>query len=137
MSKKTANLLLISLLILGALIMFFVAPLGRYLITGIQNWGKEPFYVKITEDGIKEKDGLRYGYRLAAYDKEGHEKILYFTASRSLRKNAYLKLYVDLSSTPTVTAWEEVKDQDIPKGLASRKLLLSSSPTPAAEAYEN
>ena len=84
-----------------------------------QRMGKDIYYVQITMDGQKEettddKDNpfTTYKYSLPAFDEEGTEKKMEFTAQKNLRKEAYLRVYY--SSKKGVTSWEEVQKDDLP-----------------------
>ncbi len=65
---------------------------------------------------MKKADGGQpfksFEYKLPAFDKEGKEKELEFTAVKNLRKEAFLRLYH--SDKKGVTAWEEVKKDELP-----------------------
>lgn len=73
--------------------------------------GKTVYYTVITQEGVQDYKG-RYDYELPAYDEQGNERTLEFSASKQLRQGAYLKLY----HTPLrgVTYWEEVTFDQLP-----------------------
>lgn len=81
--------------------------------------GKAEYYVQITMDGkeIKGKTDngeqfTDYEYKLPGFDKDGKEKTMEFRAFKNLRKDAFLRVYY--SEKKGVTAWEEVKKDEIP-----------------------
>lgn len=90
------------------------------ILTGcnFNRMGKDIYYVQITMDGQKEetttdKDTFTtYKYALPAYDEEGNEKTMEFTAQKNLRKEAFLRVYY--SSKKGVTSWEEVEKDELP-----------------------
>ncbi|MGG5739613.1 MULTISPECIES: YxeA family protein [Bacillus cereus group] len=101
--------------------LFSILVVFASLLVGcdINRMGKDEYYVQITVDG-KEYNGKSsngepykdYQYKLPAFDKEGKEKELEFTAVKNLRKEAFLRLYH--SDKKGVTAWEEVKKDELP-----------------------
>lgn len=110
--KKTVALL-VGILAIGAIIY-------GVLTIDFNRFMKNEFYVQITEDGKEEKTKLdngetisRYLYNIEAMDREGNKEKLEFSASKNLRKEAYLKVYVKYGSR--VTSYDEVKKDDIPK----------------------
>lgn len=78
--------------------------------------GAEQYYVQINQDGKKIEDKsdsgqkyVSYEYTLEGFDSNGKEKSLTFTASKELRQDAYLRVYVkgnDVSSYQEVVATE-------------------------------
>lgn len=81
--------------------------------------GSEQLYVKITKDGVQGKDvGFNYSYTLPAYNEDGKEKEVTFTADKNLRKGAYLKLYYKKSKG--VTTFEEVSSKNVPAKAAEK-----------------
>lgn len=86
----------------------------------INRMGKDKYYVQIKIDGKEgvsksmdgEVMGKEYEYTLSGFDKEGKEKDLEFTAQKNLRKEAFLRVYY--SDKKGVTAWEEVKKDELP-----------------------
>ncbi|PEM45203.1 YxeA family protein [Bacillus wiedmannii] len=87
----------------------------------INRMGKDEYYVQITMDGKEEVSksmdgkvmGKEYEYTLSGFDKEGKEKELEFMAQKKLRKEAFLRVYH--SEKKSVTAWEEVQEDELPK----------------------
>jgi len=85
----------------------------------LNRMGKDEYYVQITVDGKEEVSKSDSGekfksfkYKLPAFDKEGKEKEMEFTAQKNLRKEAFLRVYY--SDKKGVTAWEEVKKDELP-----------------------
>lgn len=78
--------------------------------------GAEQYYVQINQDGKKIEDKsdsgqkyVSYEYTLEGFDSNGKEKSLTLTASKELRQDAYLRVYVkgnDVSSYQEVVATE-------------------------------
>ncbi|MCY8222556.1 YxeA family protein [Bacillus haynesii] len=77
---------------------------------------KESVYVQINKDGKHLSPG-RYEYTLEGYNDTGKEKEITFSASGSLRKNAYLK--VDAKGK-YVETWEEVQPGDMPSAVRTK-----------------
>ena len=82
--------------------LFSILVVFASLLVGcdLNRMGKDEYYVQITTDGIEKNekaDGgqpLKYfEYKLTAFDKEGKEKELEFTAVKNLRKEAFLRVY--------------------------------------------
>ncbi|WP_088362920.1 YxeA family protein [Bacillus cereus] len=85
----------------------------------LNRMGKDKYYVQITVDGKvytgKTDNGApytEYQYKLAGYDKDGNEKEMEFGHHKNLRKEAFLRVYH--SDKKGVTAWEEVKKDELP-----------------------
>ncbi|MEY8350690.1 YxeA family protein [Bacillus cereus] len=86
----------------------------------LNRMGKDEYYVQITVDGkekIQQVDGgggkhKSFEYKLPAFDKDGKEKEMEFTAVKNLRKEAFLRVFY--SDKKGVTAWEEVKKDELP-----------------------
>ncbi|WP_249685532.1 YxeA family protein, partial [Bacillus velezensis] len=79
----------------------------------------DEYYVRLAVDGketyCKDVNGEKfkdYEYKLTGFDKDGKEKELEFTAQKNLRKEAFLRVYN--SDKKGVTAWEEVKKDELP-----------------------
>jgi len=101
--------------------LFSILVVFASLLVGcdLNRMGKDEYYVQITVDGTektgKADDGRTYKsfeYKLPAFDKEGKEKEMEFTANKNLRKEAFLRVYY--SDKKGVTAWEEVKKDELP-----------------------
>lgn len=73
---------------------------------------QEHVYVQINKPG--EPDNGRFKYKVAGYNTEGKKKNVSFTASIELPKGIYLKV---LAKGAYAQEWEEVKKEDIPKGI--------------------
>ncbi|MGR3775753.1 YxeA family protein [Bacillus paramycoides] len=101
--------------------LFSILVVFASLLVGcdINRLGKDEYYVQITVDG-KEYNGKLdngksykdYQYKLTGFDKDGKEKELEFNAQKNLRKEAFLRVYY--SDKKGVTAWEEVKKDELP-----------------------
>lgn len=81
--------------------------------------GKDEYYVQITVDGTEKNEKADNGqshksfeYKLPAFDKDGKEKEMEFTAVKNLRKEAFLRVFY--SDKKGVAAWEEVKKDELP-----------------------
>lgn len=101
--------------------LFSILVVFASLLVGcdLNRMGKDEYYVQITVDGKeyngKSNDGAPYKYyqyKLTGFDKEGKEKELEFTAQKNLRKEAFLRVFH--SDKKGVTAWEEVKKDELP-----------------------
>lgn len=82
--------------------------------------GAEQYYTQIIGQGkmLEDKDAnggkhISYEYKLSAFDKDGRQKILTFTAQKQLREHAYLSLFV--KDNKGVTSYQEVKMEELPK----------------------
>ncbi|SDZ30873.1 YxeA family protein [Bacillus sp. 166amftsu] len=101
--------------------LFSILVVFASLLVGcdLNRMGKDTYYVQITADG-KEYKGksdngtpyTNYQYKLAGFDEEGKEKTMEFNAQKNLRKEAFLRVYY--SDKKGVTAWEEVKKDELP-----------------------
>ncbi|WCN36303.1 YxeA family protein [Aneurinibacillus uraniidurans] len=118
MKKWMISLAAIAALIVGSLIFMQNVNVNRF--------GTDNYYVQITGNGKKIEDKLTsgekfvtYEYTLPAFDQEGKEKMLIFTSTKPLRKEAYINLFV--KEEQKVTSYQEVKKEDIP-GKAKEKL---------------
>lgn len=104
-----------------------VGLIAVLLITGVTayswykiSYGGTSYYVQINNDGKKtiEKGHENnvwhgYSYKEKAYEKSGKEKVLEFTSTHNLRKQAYLKL--TYNKEKGVTNWEEIKKSEVPQ----------------------
>ncbi|MWV44173.1 YxeA family protein [Paenibacillus sp. HJL G12] len=86
--------------------------------------GTDQYYVQI-QDGKrmeeKSNDGKKfvyYEYTLDGFDKNGQEKSVTFTASKELRKEAYLSVYM---KGDKAGSYQEVQENELP-GPAKQKL---------------
>ncbi|HIE8455803.1 TPA: YxeA family protein [Bacillus cereus] len=99
--------------------LFSILVVFASLLVGcdLNRMGKDEYYVQITVDG-KEYNGKsdngepykHFEYKLKGFDKDGKE--LEFNAQKNLRKEAFLRVYN--SDKKGVTAWEEVKKDELP-----------------------
>ncbi|WP_410985230.1 YxeA family protein [Bacillus cereus] len=85
----------------------------------LNRMGKDTYYVQITTDAKIEsgvsKEGNKYkeyNYELQGFDEKGNEKTVEFNGFKELRKEAFLRVYY--SDKKGVTAWEEVKKDELP-----------------------
>ncbi|MCL2677116.1 MAG: YxeA family protein [Streptococcaceae bacterium] len=108
--KKVLLVLVTVLVVLG----------GAFYAWKTITYGGETYYVKIVADGKKVQTHSdsgevfdRYDYEMKAFNKNGDEKTLIFTADHNLRHNAYLSLTVN--DKKGVTNWNEVQEKDIPQ----------------------
>ncbi|MGG4554772.1 YxeA family protein [Paenibacillus humicus] len=88
--------------------------------------GAEQYYVQINQDGKKIEDKsdsgqkyVSYEYTLEGFDSNGKEKSLTFTASKELRQDAYLRVYVKGND---VSSYQEVQATELPEQ-AKQKLV--------------
>ncbi|PGB88012.1 hypothetical protein COM13_17685 [Bacillus pseudomycoides] len=86
----------------------------------LNRMGKDEYYVQITVDGTEKNEKADNGqshksfeYKLPAFDKDGKEKEMEFTAVKNLRKEAFLRVFY--SDKKGVAAWEEVKKDELPE----------------------
>ena len=84
--------------------------------------GKGNAYYQIGEPSSVEEDKLdsgeimkQYVYTGPAYEENGKEIDVEFTAMKQLREGAYLKLY--LNKDKEVTSYDEVQQADIPEAV--------------------
>lgn len=84
----------------------------------LNRWGKDKYYVQITTDGIETtyegSTSKHFEYKLTGFDKDGKEKELNFDAQKNLRKEAFLRVYYSDKEGEGVSAWEEVKKDELP-----------------------
>ncbi|WP_439740722.1 YxeA family protein [Bacillus pseudomycoides] len=85
----------------------------------LNRMGKDEYYVQITTDGTEKNEKADNGqphksfeYKLPTFDEDGKEKEMKFTAVKNLRKEAFLRVFY--SDKKGVTAWEEVKKDELP-----------------------
>ncbi|MFF3101308.1 YxeA family protein [Viridibacillus arvi] len=108
------------LIAIGALILIGVIGIVVLGTIDFNRMNADNYYVHITEDGLKKEekqsDGkifVTYIYNLEGVSAKGEAKTFEFTASKNLRKDAYLMLYV--KDKKGVSSYDEVKLSDIPK----------------------
>ncbi|PEI52187.1 hypothetical protein COE78_24840 [Bacillus pseudomycoides] len=108
---------------LFSILVVFVILITNYdfshgLNGNLNRLGKDKYYVQITTDGIeKTYDGSTskyFEYKLTGFDKDGKEKELKFDAQKNLRKEAFLRVYYSDKEGEGVSAWEEVKKDELP-----------------------
>lgn len=111
----------------------FIVAVAVILIAGLvilQNvnfnrLGADQYYTQIIGQGkvIEDKDDsgvkyVSYEYTLSAFDKDGRQKNLTFTAQKQLRENAYLTLFV--KEGKGVTSYQEVQQGELPKKVSEK-----------------
>ncbi|GAB2025006.1 YxeA family protein [Lactovum odontotermitis] len=102
---------------------FSLSAVVLLIAGGIYGWktlvyGGTTYYSRVVDDGKKSEEKFDngetfylYNYGQKAYQKDGSEKVLNFTADHSLRKDAYLKITYNKSKG--VTDWREVQKSEI------------------------
>ncbi|KOS66211.1 hypothetical protein AEA09_19260 [Lysinibacillus contaminans] len=104
----------------GALFILFIAGLMTLMTVDFNRLNKDYYYLQITTEGEVEEYKLdsgeiakTYWYELPSYNEDGKEHTLKFSATKNLRNDAYLKLYVKDGNE--VTSYNEVQFDEIPK----------------------
>lgn len=104
---------------IGAALIVFVGALVALMTVDFNRINKDTYYVQVTTDGEVEEFKLNtgeiaqtYWYELPSYDESGKEQTLKFSATKNLRKAAYLKLYV--KGGKEVSSYDEVQFDEIP-----------------------
>lgn len=103
------------------LLVVVVGGLATLRFVNFNHLGAEQYYVKITTDGAIEKETLdngkvyeTYWYKAyKAYNEEGKEISVDFSAQKNLRHDAYLRVYYKESKG--ITSYEEVQENEVPK----------------------
>ncbi|KMJ57626.1 hypothetical protein AB685_16660 [Bacillus sp. LL01] len=102
------------ILIIGVLVVLPAIDFNRL--------AKDNAYVQITKATSVEETKLdsgeimmTYWYKLPAYHEDGRVIEVEFSASKELREEAYLMLY--LTDDNDVTSYDEVKYEDLPGGM--------------------
>ncbi|WP_274308794.1 YxeA family protein [Solibacillus daqui] len=103
----------------GFVVALLVAGLVVLATMDFNRLGKDHVYVQITEDGVEDRsvatDGtvyMSYSYEQVAYDEDGKEVLVKFSASKNLRHEAYLMLYTKDGNE--VTSYDEVQYDVLP-----------------------
>lgn len=110
---KKIVILIISVLLLGGIIG------GVYYFKNANKIGADASYVKITKAPTKSNEiSFNNNYTLPAYDENGKETEVTFSADKELRKGAYLKLYI--KEDKGVTSFEEVPEKEVPAKAAEK-----------------
>lgn len=112
--KRIMAIIFVVLLIVGGVVLFQLYK---------SEYGGTAYYTQIVSEGKKtteitegKKEGMiDYEYTQLAFDENGNSKMVTFRGNKDvpLRMNAYLKLTVN--EKRGVTAWEEVKQDEVPK----------------------
>lgn len=101
---------------------------GMFLLRNVNlnRLGTDVYYTQIQGEGkkLEEKTDsgeifIRYEYELPAFDKNGQQTTLKFSAPKLLREQAYLSLFV--KDGLSVTSYQEVQKEEIP-GKASQEM---------------
>jgi uncharacterized protein (TIGR01655 family) len=107
----------------GVVIVILIGGLSFIQNVNLNRIGADEYYTQIIGGGnkleVKASGGqvhVSYEYELPTYDKDGNQKILTFTASKQLRENAYLLLFV--KDEEGVTSYQEVTAEEIPEKAA-------------------
>ncbi|MGG3840334.1 YxeA family protein [Paenibacillus thiaminolyticus] len=98
---KKFILIMVSIVVIASIVV------AGFLIFGVDvakmkaEWGTTKMYVHITENGKEEVIGAesrdpfsRYYYTLTAYDEQGNEATVSFSAHKNLRLDSFLLVYV-------------------------------------------
>lgn len=86
---------------------------GYALVLNNTRFGKKQYYTRIAQPGVANGQALwAYTYAQSAFDEDGKERRLTFQVEKSLRLQAYLRVYV--AGQDHVTAWEEVSEAAVP-----------------------
>ena len=103
-----------AILVLGIGFLIFMKNIN------VNRIGADQYYVQIkgkVEQHVDKADNgekyVYYEYTLPAFNKDGEEKKLTFTASKQLREDAYLCLFV--KDETKVTSYNEVKKDELPE----------------------
>lgn len=122
---KKFIIIMVSIVVIASIVV------AGFLIFGVDaakmkaEWGTTKMYVHITENGKEEIIGedssdpfSRYYYTLTAYDEEGNEAKVSFSAHKNLRLDSFLLLYVkdgeDGSGIRQIGRYDEVTKEAIP-----------------------
>ena len=113
--------------LLSIVIFFIVLAAAGYALLSIDwnRFNKEHYYVQITEgpsieEFVDSKGAVykSYWYTLPAYNEDGKQQELHFSAAKELRTDAYLMLYV--KDGDVVTSYDEVKEADLPQKVSEQ-----------------
>ncbi|WMJ81787.1 YxeA family protein [Clostridium sp. MB40-C1] len=101
---------------IGLIVALLIIVGGYYTFktNKIITFGSTKYYVKTSTQYTTEhvSDFDIYRYKITAYDKDGNEKLLDFTANKILKVDRYLKVYV---KDNVVKSYEEVQKDDLPE----------------------
>ncbi|KEF40240.1 conserved hypothetical protein TIGR01655 [Schinkia azotoformans MEV2011] len=117
MKKLLITCVTIVIILVGALVIFQKINYNRV--------GADEYYTqingkgKVIEDKINNGEKIiSYEYELPAFDENGRQKTMTFTAQKQLRENAYLLLFV--KDNKGVTSYQEVKKDELPKKVSEK-----------------
>lgn len=112
-----------SMIAIGIVFVILVGGVIFLQNVNLNRVGADEYYTQINGEGTETEDKgsdgaihISYEYELPAYDKDGNQKTLTFSADKQLRENAYLLLFV--KNGKDVTSYQEVKDEELPKKVA-------------------
>lgn len=112
-----------SIIAIGIVFVILVGGVIFLQNVNLNRVGTDEYYTQINGGGTKleDKDSeggihIRYEYELPAYDEDGNQKTLTFTADKQLRENAYLLLFV--KDGKGVTSYQEVTVEELPEKVA-------------------
>ncbi|MBB5392637.1 MULTISPECIES: YxeA family protein [unclassified Herbaspirillum] len=107
-------------MVAGAAVIVVLVGGTSVVVSKAKRFGKQQYFTQITQPGQPNgQASWGYTYEQPAFDREGKERRLTFRAEKSLRLQAYLRVYV--ASHDRVTAWEEVDGAAVP-ALAKEQL---------------
>ncbi|MDM5246634.1 MULTISPECIES: YxeA family protein [unclassified Lysinibacillus] len=112
--KKILLMLGLVIVLGGVCLWFFLTP---EKLTPENPAGKTIYYTIISDSGIHDNNG-RYDYELTAYNKNGKEKKLEFSAGKQLREGAYIQL--NYTRIRGVTYWEEIAFEELPEAVQQK-----------------
>lgn len=116
MTTRARNILIAASLLAFILL---IANAGA-LLGKVKRLGKKQYYTQIMQPGLINGQAVwGYTYKQLAFDHDGQGQQLEFLADKSLRQQAYLRVYV--SGEDRVITWEEVGSDAIPE-LALKQL---------------
>lgn len=117
--KKVMGISIILIIVLLGVVLF---GMSKFLTTDYNKRGTDKYYLQVVGEGTAydsdpgEGEDIRYNYNLPAYDSEGNQKDMEFTAAEPLTEGAFLVVYY--RSDKGVTTYEEIQKADLPKAVA-------------------
>ncbi|HZW67529.1 MAG TPA: YxeA family protein [Pseudogracilibacillus sp.] len=111
MMKKVWLIVLPIILLIGSVLFIMMFDWNRFGKTNVYVVVGEPS--KIVEDRLETGEIMeRYAYETVSYDENGEELLVEYDAHKELRKEAFLKLYLDRNDQ--VTSYDEVTWDELP-----------------------
>ncbi|TDQ40366.1 YxeA family protein [Aureibacillus halotolerans] len=111
MRKVVGVIITVVILFIGGIVVLATVDFNRM--------GKEHLYIQTSEPANVEETTLdsgqivkSYWYEALAFNEEGEELVVEYSATKKLALDAYLKLYV--KNENEVTSYDEVQWEDIP-----------------------